>query len=376
MLLANPALRDIMNIKHLAPLFFISCILYGCDSQTPIESCSSPDTQKLISQLITEKTEKLTANKKFDAYGGAFELGTSQIHDSLAQVQIAVRNIRPATQGQKSSKELCSGLLQVTIPVTVLADADNKRNILHETTIAQYAKHYNIASNSNIFTQDIEYKVHSTSKGSPQHVELKSDEWVHLLDEIITASLFNPPQNETDQAQLSENNIQKNELVKPTAEEKQKVKVVGILQDPKGLEKVSNEPHKKEQPKEELHQLIPTHKVAKVLQVPVSTVKQITPSFDCAKASMPADIKICSSSDLAALDVKNRGLYKKAKTIDDKATKIILSESIKLKFSCGTNSSCIAKSYKQSIKSYQCVAAGNKKNCVNAAAPKKPRIKV
>jgi uncharacterized protein len=75
---------------------------------------------------------------------------------------------------------------------------------------------------------------------------------------------------------------------------------------------------------------------------------------------MPADIKICESLDLAALDVKNMSAYKKAKTIDGKATKAILNESIKLKFACGTSVICIEKAYKKSIKSYECVAAGNK----------------
>ena len=355
-----------MNIKLLVPLFLICCILYGCDNQTPIESCSLPETQKLVVQLITEKASILSANKKYDGYGGAFKLNTSKIHDILSQVQIAVKNIRPAIEGQKSSKELCNGLLQVTIPETVLADADHKRNFFHETTIAQYAKQNSIANNTNIFTQEIEYKVQLTSEGSPQYVEFKSDGWVHLLDEIITASLFIPPKNDTDEAQFSEN-TNKIVPVKPRAEEK----AVGLLQYSKVLENVSNEPHKKEQPKAELQHVIPTHKVAKVLAAPVATVKKITPSFDCEKASMPTDIKICSSPDLTALDLKNMSLYKKATTIDDQATKLILSESIKVKFSCGTNSNCIAKSYKKSIKRYQCIAAGNKKNCVNTVVSKR-----
>jgi hypothetical protein len=305
-----------MNIKHFSLLFIITLMLSGCNNKTPVESCSAPDTEKLISKLIIEQTEKQFANKKFDAYGGAFELGVSKIHDSLAQFQIAVKNSRPAKQSHKSGKELCSGLLHVTIPANILADADKERNIEHETTISQYAKDFGIQNDSNTFTQEIEYKVQSTNEGKVQYVEFKSEGWMYFLDDIMTASLSNSAQKEGDHVQLNEQNIKKIEPLKT--------------------------------------------KVATKLKAPDGAVKQSHPSFNCNKASMPADIKICESLDLAALDVKNMSAYKKAKTIDGKATKAILNESIKLKFACGTSVICIEKAYKKSIKSYECVAAGNK----------------
>ena len=364
----------IMTIKPLVLLSIITLILPGCNNKTPIESCSAPDTQKLISKLIIEKTERQSANKKFDEYGGSSELGVSKIHDSLAQFQIVVKNIRPAKQNNKSNKELCSGLLQVTIPANILADADQKRNIEHETTIAEYAKDFGIQNFSNIFTQEIEYKVQSTREGKVQYVEFKSEGWEYFLDDILTASLSNPVQKEADHIQLNEQNIKKIEPLKTKSEEKAEEQKTLLASEKKETEKLHQALNKEESPKKELsHEKV--SKVATKLQTPDAPVKQSHPSFNCNKASMPADIKICESLDLAALDVKNMSVYKKAKAIDGKATKTLLSESIKLKFACGTNVICIEKAYKKSIKSYECVAAGNK-NCVNAVTPKKPSKKV
>jgi hypothetical protein len=64
----------IITLKNTALLTFTGLLLVGCNNLTPVASCSSPETQKRIGQLITEQAAKLTADKKYDYYDGSVAL--------------------------------------------------------------------------------------------------------------------------------------------------------------------------------------------------------------------------------------------------------------------------------------------------------------
>jgi tol-pal system protein YbgF len=84
-----------------------------------------------------------------------------------------------------------------------------------------------------------------------------------------------------------------------------------------------------------------------------------TPSFDCNKATKPSEITICSNPELADLDVKNSNLYKEARNINPDLSKIILNESIKSKYNCGINVTCLIDLYNKSISDYRDIISGN-----------------
>ncbi len=361
-----------MNIKHLPLLFLTSLMLAGCDKQIPTPSCSSTDTQKLIGERLTEQAAKLTADKKYDYYDGSFVFGGIKIRESLAQLQIALENINTVKEDANNNK-LCSGLLKVTIPTAMLADANQAREIQHEPKIAVYAGQFNIENSANVFTQDIEYKIQLIGEGKKtQHVEIEDAGWANLLDQIVTFALLKPTlELDVDHVQLNEQPKQdvgrlKSEAnqVKPEAEEEQLEddKLRAALQK-QGLEKLNKELLEAEQAEKEMRQeRAPQQAVTQ--QVPtVTTTKQISPSFDCSKAAKSAEITICTNADLAALDVKNMELYVKAKSIDAVATKEIWKQSIKSKYACGTDVDCIKEVYNKSIKHYGCVGDGNAADC-------------
>jgi len=89
---------------------------------------------------------------------------------------------------------------------------------------------------------------------------------------------------------------------------------------------------------------------------PAPVVAQPQPAFDCKKATKPTEITICANTELAALDVENMAAYKNAKNRDPIASKEILSASVKSKYSCGMDISCIKSSYEKSIVEFKCVA--------------------
>lgn len=368
-------LKIIMNIKHFALLLFTGLMLFGCSKQVPTASCSSPDTQKLIDKLFTEQAEKLTAEKRDDYYDGPFIFGAIKIRASLAQIQVAVESDKMVKQDPNSSKEFCSGLLKVTIPTKMLADVDQSRDIQHQSKISQYARQFNIENSINVFTQDVEYTLQPTGDGKEPHVEIESDAWVHLLDEIITSALLRPTLEvqETDNVLKNEISKQEVERVKPETEQvKLETEKLKAMQEKQGLDRLNKELLEAEQVQKELSQITKkqvSQQVATQALPPVTTTKQFSPSFDCTKAHKLTDITVCANSDLAALDVENMKLYKNAKFIDAVATKKIFKESIKSKYACGTDVDCIKKVYKRSIRNYRCVGADKKLDCGADAAP-------
>lgn len=357
-----------MSIRYFTLLFFTCLILSGCNQKTPVASCSSEDTQKLIGRILTEQTEKLTVDKRYDYYDGTFVFGASKIRALLDQVQVAFESIGTVKEDSNNSNKICRGLLKVTIPTTMLADVNQARDIQHQIEIAQYAMQLNIKNSNNIFTQEVEYTVKTADDGKEPHVEFESTAWVKLLDEITTAVLLKPTLEiqEIDHVQFTEQPKQEIKALKPESEpvELGANESKAILQK-KALDKLNKELLEAEQvQKELLRERSSQQSTMQSIQSPATT-KKIYPSFNCNKATRATETTICENADLASLDVKNMKAYIKAKSIDldSAATKEIWKESIKSKYACGTDVDCIREVYKKSISSYECVAAGKQSDC-------------
>jgi len=344
-----------MNMKKVAPLLLISLVLAGCNKPTPVASCSSPDTQKIIGGLITEHAAKLTADKKYDYYDGSFVFGGIKVRALLEQFRIAVENINTVKEDAANNKMLCSGLLKVTIPTNILADANQAGKNQHEAEIDQYAAQFNIENSANVFAQDIEYNVQLIDKGKAQHIEIEDAGWANVLDHIITLTLLKPilDVEVSDQIQLNKQPKQDVTFLKPEMDQARlEDDALSVKQQKQGLEKLNKELLEEDQVAKEML------RERTVQQVAAGATEQVSPSFNCSKANKSTEVTICTHPDLAALDVKNSDLYLKAKSIDAIATKEIWKESIKSKYACGTDVSCIKKVYNQSIQQYGCIGAG------------------
>src|SRR5674476_307178 len=209
-----------MNINPILLLCFASLLLSSCNNQIPTASCSSPETQALIRTNLIEQTAKLTVEKRYDQYEGSTVFGAINVNTILAQLQIAVANVKTTKEDPNSRQSLCSGQLQITVPPSLLADVDYAREAQHQPKIAQYGSQLSIEYSNNVFVQNVEYKaeytLQSNGEGKDLHVDFESDAPVHLLDEIATAASLKPTLNvpEDDGVQLK----QKVEPVKPEAE--------------------------------------------------------------------------------------------------------------------------------------------------------------
>ena len=129
-----------MTIKHFVLLLLISSMLSGCNEQIPAASCSAPDTQKLIGTLLTEQAGKLTLAKRHDQYEGSTVFGAVKINTLLSAIQIAVTNVKTIKEEPNNRQNFCNGLLQITVPPAILADADYAREAQHQPKIAALRK--------------------------------------------------------------------------------------------------------------------------------------------------------------------------------------------------------------------------------------------
>lgn len=357
-----------MSIRYFTLLFFICLILPACNQKEPIASCSSEDTQKLIGRMLTEQTEKLTVDKKYDYYDGTFVFGASKIRALLDQIQVVFESIGAVKDDSNNRDKVCGGLLKVTIPMAMLDDVNQVRDAQHQIKIAQYAMQLNIKSSNNVFTQEVSYTVKPAGDGKESHIEFESTAWVKLLDEITTDVLLKPTleTQDVDPIQFTEQPKQDVKGLKPDAgQARLETNEPGTIQQKQGLDKLNKELLEAEQVQKELLQERSSQSVTMQSSQSSVTVKKMYPSFNCNKATRSTEIAICENEELASLDVKNMKLYIKAKSrdIDDVATKEVWKKSIKSKYACGSDVDCIREVYKESISGYECIAAGKEPGC-------------
>ena len=354
-----------MNIKQLTALVFISLLVSACNS--PIEYCSTSETELALDNFLTEQAVQLSSQKKYDHYDGENIFAAIKIRAALAQIRISLDHIKKVKQDSEGHKSSCSAQLKITVPPPMLSDVDLVRDTLHQIRIIPYAKELQLDNGNNVFLQNIDYLVLNTKGLKAPSVEFQSSSFAHLLDEIVTAVLLKPTLALKAAGATSVTESPK-PLITETVPElniaKTSVSISHDIAPPvkQGLpiaKPFALEPKK-----------LPTPQVA-TKTVPLETsVKQAMPSFNCSIATKPTDMTICNTADLADLDNENMQLYKKAKASDPARTKDIWFASIKAKYACKTTIDCIADVYKKSMRDYDCVVNKDKAGCnVNALKP-------
>jgi hypothetical protein len=181
-------------------------------------NCSSEVAHKLIAQNIIEAVEKQTANEKY-TNTGEFIFDKAKIRASLNQLQIAVESVITTDKDPNSSKKFCSATLKVTIPTSMLADADQGRELDNKSKISQDAREFDIDDNINVFTRkDFKYDIQPTDDGKELYVGSENTIWVNLLHDITRAALLKPIL-EVQKAEQAQQNAQKKQEVENLKQE-------------------------------------------------------------------------------------------------------------------------------------------------------------
>lgn len=77
-----------------------------------------------------------------------------------------------------------------------------------------------------------------------------------------------------------------------------------------------------------------------------------SPSFDCSKTNLEADIAVCNNQLLSEIDLKNAELYKIAASKNLQVAQAIRNATYKKKIECGSDINCIRDVYGHSLARY------------------------
>ena len=281
-------------------------MLSACDKQISKTNCSSEAAYKLVSQTITDDVAKETSDEKY-SNTGKFIFDKAKIRASLEQLQITVESVRTTKEDPNSSKKFCSGVLKVTIPTSMLADANQSTELENKPTISDNARELNIDNSINIFTKkDFEFSVQPTDDGKELYVESENTIWVRLLHDIIRSALLKPilEIQRAEQVQKTEQEQQEvAQLKQETEASKLEVEKLSVLQEKQEADRLKQE------------------FLDKQVEAQATVQKSFSPSFDCEKASSGSERLICSSKELSVADVKLAQAYKLAANVSiDKDT--------------------------------------------------------
>ncbi|MCX7084196.1 MAG: hypothetical protein NTY69_01510 [Methylococcales bacterium] len=302
------------------------------------EHCGRADIEQLFKVYLTEQLTKLLSNTAQNKDSNNLALIDAKVKNVLALMDLDVEDIKTLSQDSAKQASQCTGKIKISVPPPMLDDIEDFRKYAKLNLIAQYAKELGIENKENTYTQSIDYVVKVVNKSLDVSVLFDSYAWEHLLNQMLTPLL--------DQPILSH------------------VKPVKNYQEIQPDEKVISQEETLTEPVIKPIKPIMTPKIEGSLIDNNKSITKLTgPSFDCNNATKPTDKTICTSRDLAGLDLENMTLYKKAKLTNPTKTHEIWRESIKYKYACGTEVECINHIYKKTIKLYNCVI--NNANCQN-----------
>lgn len=233
-----------MNRKHLTLALVASLILAGCDKLSTSSSCSSESAHILIKQKLVEQVEKKVSEEKY-SNTGEFIFDKAKIRAALDQLQITVESVRTTKEDPNSSKKFCSAVLKVTVPSSMLADANQAKEFENKPDISQSARTYDIENTANVFSKkDFEYSVQPTDDGKELYVESEVTVWTAMLRDIVRSALLKPilEVQKANQLQQEQQEKQRVENLKREAEaERLEVEKLQAEQEKQAAENLKQE---------------------------------------------------------------------------------------------------------------------------------------
>ena len=311
-----------LNLKKIALLVNLIIGLTACSTKD--EYCKTSNLESLFQKSLIEHVSNLILKKSHDKAPNASAVINSKVSNVLSLIDIDIENVISLNQQSAKNTAQCTAKIKVSVPPPLLKQVDEYRAQSKQVLFVNYVKELGVENKENSFNQSINYVVTVGKNTDDSEVQFDSYAWENLLSQLVFADIENPSMQGV------------------SSKEEQHV----------------NQPAQTETQQE----IITPKPTPVIIEKPIINIQQnnqvnVTgPSFDCTKADKQTDKIICSTPTLAALDVENMTIYKKAKSINPNKTQAIWRESIKYKYACGKEVDCITHIYQKSIKLYGCVA--------------------
>lgn len=163
--------------------------LSGCGK--PKISCSNQEGVALLGQIVNDEANKIFANLKLDDEGQV--LDAALVKSAMESLVTTVENIRTAKEDPNSTKVACEASLKITVPQSLLNDAEAGRKLLGAETIVEKAHAGNFEQSLNTFTRSIEYTLQPTDDGTKIVAQLVGARALaDFVSELVGPALLKP----------------------------------------------------------------------------------------------------------------------------------------------------------------------------------------
>lgn len=167
----------------------LACVaISGCSQIADVtSSCSGPDASAVTLDIVRDQVRKLVGQQD----NSDFAISASKIRATVQQLKLSIEDIRTTKDDPDSSKKFCSGQLTLSVPASMLTDANETREMAGLSSISDMADTANVETNANVFSAEIEFNVQPTDDGEKIYAELESgDEALAFIAELLSSHLL------------------------------------------------------------------------------------------------------------------------------------------------------------------------------------------
>ncbi|WP_375271345.1 lysozyme inhibitor LprI family protein [Sphingomonas sp.] len=169
--------------------FAILSALSGCNYLNDA-GCSSEISQATVIDLVRSQIEQAVSNQ-VRGDDGVRTVGSSKIRAALAELVIALDDIRTSKSDPNSTKKFCTATLRVRFPSDALTDADKARAAAGENDVSDLASDLDVERAADSFTTSIEFNVQPTDDRSKVFAEAEGSNAMYgFAAQVVASSLL------------------------------------------------------------------------------------------------------------------------------------------------------------------------------------------
>ena len=159
-----------MKSVTILPVLALGALLSGCGAAAT--DCASESSREVITSIVREQVEK-AAEAELSNEDGSKLAGAAKIRATVAELKVLIEDIRTTKKDPDSTKRFCAGTAKVVIPLAMIQDADQTRELLDLPNVDSLLEQSGLKRAADAVTFDVEYSVQHTDKRDKIYGEIE-----------------------------------------------------------------------------------------------------------------------------------------------------------------------------------------------------------
>ncbi|MGV9010666.1 hypothetical protein [Brevundimonas sp.] len=184
--------------------------LGGCDAlSNNAVTCLSPAGQGVVLDLAKDEIEKLTS-RAVEGDDGQPLVSIGSLRASIASMAFSIEDVRTSKEDPDSTKKFCAGTLKATVPVAVIADAEETFELLDGSSVNDLVDRYGAERSANVIEIPLDFTIQPTDDGKDVYAEIEApNALTSLFSGLVSAHALKTriQQAQADQAQAEAEQI-------------------------------------------------------------------------------------------------------------------------------------------------------------------------